>query len=167
MSAALSAAKKRRAPASVQPETPRINTANGGMKAGGTSVDTQGLTLPQVISLIDKRLIQLELFTKNIHSKHKSTDESSSSTTAQVSNTTKEEITQAVIEEFNTRFEIMAEEIAELKNVVLGLQSFTMDVNKTLLQQLQTNGVTTMPLFEFSKNLQDDAESDSNNVEDV
>ena len=157
MSAALSAAKKRRAPASVQPETPK---PIGQQNRNNGATDTQGLTLPQVISLIDKRLVQLELFTKNMHSniqsKQKSTDDASS-------NTTKDELIHAVLEELHPRFEMIADEVADLKNIVMSLQSFTMDVNKTLLQQLQSNGVTTMPLFEFSNNVED-ADADTQDL---
>jgi hypothetical protein len=35
----------------------------------------------------------------------------------------------------DTRFDILAREIADLKDVVLKLQAYTMDVNKTLLEE--------------------------------
>jgi hypothetical protein len=41
----------------------------------------------------------------------------------------------AVLDEFNARFEIMAEEIANIKSIVLSLQSYTMNVNKMLLEE--------------------------------
>ena len=57
-------------------------------------------------------------------------------------------ISQEIIDEYNSRFEILANEIAELKNLLLKLQSFTMDVNKSLhddrirvLSDLETNDV--------------------------
>ena len=61
MSAANSSAKKRRAPPSTEPikVNPSPNTPMN-------SPANTGLTLPQVISLIDKRLINLETVTKNI-----------------------------------------------------------------------------------------------------
>lgn len=40
-----------------------------------------------------------------------------------------------IITEYNNRFEILAEELAELKNVVLFLQNYTMTVNKQLLER--------------------------------
>jgi hypothetical protein len=40
-----------------------------------------------------------------------------------------------VLDEFNSRFETMAVEIENLKNIVLSLQSYTMDVNKMLLEE--------------------------------
>jgi hypothetical protein len=126
MSAALSAAKKRRAPSSLQPETP------GRPVAGQPQNETQGLTLPQVITLIDKRLVQLELFANKAKN---SIGENASSTGPAVPAVNKDEIIEAVLEEFNARFDIMAEEIANIKNIVLSLQSYTMDVNKMLLTQ--------------------------------
>lgn len=38
-------------------------------------------------------------------------------------------------EEYETRFAMLANEIAELKDIVLKLQSYTMEVNKTLMQE--------------------------------
>ena len=40
-----------------------------------------------------------------------------------------------IIDEFNTRFEIMATEISDLKDTIIKLQSYTMDVNKMLLNE--------------------------------
>ena len=92
-----------------QPQTPQ--------KPMGT-----GLTLPQVIAVIDNRLIHLENFVKE----NKSVDNASLPPA---------EISPEFIEEIQTRFDILANEISDLKNVVLKLQSFTMDVNKSLLEE--------------------------------
>jgi hypothetical protein len=92
-----------------QPQTPQ--------KPMGT-----GLTLPQVISVIDNRLIHLENFVKE----NKSVDNASLPPA---------EISPEFIEEVQTRFDILAREISDLKDVVLKLQSFTMDVNKSLLEE--------------------------------
>tara|TARA_Y100000361_G_C11157486_1_gene345102 strand:+ start:841 stop:1332 length:492 start_codon:yes stop_codon:yes gene_type:complete len=40
-----------------------------------------------------------------------------------------------IIDEFNTRFEMMATEISDLKDTIIKLQSYTMDVNKMLLNE--------------------------------
>ena len=118
MSAANSSAKKRRAPPSTEPMKP-TTVPNTPMN----SPANVGLTLPQVISLIDKRLVSLETVTKTLASQPiaQSTDEP--------------EIPELFMEEFQARFDIMADEIANLKNIVLKLQSYTMDVNKILLEQ--------------------------------
>lgn len=42
---------------------------------------------------------------------------------------------QPYLEEYNNRFDLIAREIGELKETVLKLQTFTMDVNKTLFDE--------------------------------
>lgn len=83
-----------------------------------------GLTLPQVISLIDKRLVNLELVTKSL-----SENNNNAASTATTTNANDSE------DDFQERFEVMAEEIANLKNIVMSLQAYTMDVNKLLLEE--------------------------------
>jgi len=117
MSAANSSAKKRRAPPSTEPMKPTA-APNTPMN----SPANVGLTLPQVISLIDKRLVALETVTKTL-------------TLQPTPSTNESEIPELFMEEFQARFDIMADEIANLKNIVLKLQSYTMDVNKILLEQ--------------------------------
>lgn len=121
MSAANSAAKKRRAPPSTEPVRPQTS-----MSSPATNPNV-GLTLPQVISLIDKRLVHLETL-----SKETVTDASNGEVEVE-----KEQISPEILDEFNARFEIMAEEIANLKNIVMNLQMYTMEVNKQLLEERQ------------------------------
>ena len=40
-----------------------------------------------------------------------------------------------IISEYNSRFDLLAEEINNLKDVILKLQTFTMEVNKTLMDE--------------------------------
>jgi hypothetical protein len=134
----LAAARKRRAPISttsnVNPaSTPPYN--NPGMRpmdgppnpmAGNAG---QGLTLPQVILLVDKRLTTLETQMKGVL-ENPSSSGISLSELPEIPSNLKE-----VLNEFNERFELLADEITNLKNIVLNLQSYTMDVNKTLLQE--------------------------------
>ena len=119
MSAANSAARKRRAqepPSQPQPQT--------GFAARGLPVQPPvgGLTLPQVIGLIDKRLTNLEFVTSPGQASVNETQDNT--------------------EEFETRFEILAEEISNLKQIVLSLQSYTMDVNKMLLEERKDVNIT-------------------------
>lgn len=79
-----------------------------------------GLTLQQFISNLDKRVVTLE--------------ESLRTTSTTSSNDTDSDIS-ALIDEFNSRFEMFATEIADMKDVILKLQSYTMDVNKMLLEE--------------------------------
>lgn len=123
MSASNAAARKRRAPQSEAPlQQNNIRPQ--------PNVNQTGLTLPQVINIIDNRLIKLEAFVKESSTTMNDVPLSVSSE----STTPPGEVTQW-IGEFNNRFEILAEEIGNLKDIVLKLQSYTMEVNKTLLDE--------------------------------
>ena len=111
MSAALSAAKKRRAPIAVDP--PKFSPIQQ-QQQQPQQPQTGGLTLQQVIALIDKRLINLE--------------------TAEVNETDTTEL-EDMTEEYENRFDILAQEISELKQTVLSLQTYTMEVNKMLFDE--------------------------------
>jgi len=80
-----------------------------------------GLTLQQFISNLDKRVVSLEESLRTT-----STTTSSNNTDSDIS---------TLIDEFNSRFEMFATEIADMKDVILKLQSYTMDVNKMLLEE--------------------------------
>ena len=60
--------------------------------------------------------------------------ESSSGTAAEVDEST----LNSIVDEFNSRTEILAGEIADLKDMLLKLQSFTMEVNQKLFLQSQS-----------------------------
>ena len=127
MSASLAAARKRRAGISEpvvqqqsQQAAPPANT---------------GLTLPQVIAVVDKRLTVLEGFMKEQKSVVAPITASTSDTVStEVTENIKTEII-ALAEEFNNRYELLATEIHNIKDIVLKLQSYTMDVNKTLIEE--------------------------------
>ena len=132
MSAAM--ARKRRAessavnqstiPTNTNPAIGRPNTAPASIPP------SNGLTLPQVISVIDTRLIVLETFMKE------SKDVKSNVLITPVSTDINNQVSNdEIVEEMDTRFDILAREIADLKDVVLKLQAYTMDVNKTLLEE--------------------------------
>ena len=130
MSRAIASARQRRAGV-IPPEPPSIPQANQQQSPAN------GLTLPQVIALIDSRLIKLEGFMKETQesglerSVRFATD---ANITVENSETQEVEIG-AVLEDFNNRFIILAEEMAQLKDTLMKLQSYTMDVNKMLLEE--------------------------------
>lgn len=113
---AVASAKNRRA--GIKPTTPLQPQENI------TPQQPSGLTLQQVISLIDSRLVKLEKF-MNERQENKTTNNIDSN----------ESIPYNMIEEFQQRFLLLAEEINLLKDTVLKLQSYTMDVNRTLLEE--------------------------------
>jgi hypothetical protein len=98
------------------------------------------LTLPQIIALVDRRLVSLETFmkeTKGSNDKKENiviTPNVVSPTNNNTQFVTEIELN-TVIDEFNNRFEILATEINEMKDILLKLQSYTMDVNKMLLNE--------------------------------
>ena len=130
MSQGLAAARKRRAPASLTPTNMPPPPTPGFQQTQPNPA--MGLTLPQVIALVDQRLVVVETFMKNMQS---------SDTTGFVSNantlspTIVDNNANPILEELNSRYDLLAEEIINLKNIVLSLQSYTMEVNKTLMEE--------------------------------
>jgi len=110
MSAANAAAIRRRA--NIQTTPPPVPMPNSQTTTNNTSQsNSQKLTLTQYITTLDQRIKNME---DNVGSNDSTSFDSK------------------VIEEYNTRFDILANEIGELKDVILKLQSFTMEVNKSL-----------------------------------
>jgi hypothetical protein len=94
-----------------------------------TNSKSAGLTLPQVINVIDNRLIVLESFMKE------SKQNPVQSPIIMSSSNIDETISNDFMNEIQSRYEILAQEISELKDIILKLQTYTMDVNKTLLEE--------------------------------
>ena len=116
MSTAIAAAKKRRAnlTSSNPPQSP-IQSSSDKSKTG--------LTLPQVIALVDSRLTKLE-----------DVMQTQSNTSSSV-DTVSEDALKPILQEYDHRFTMLATQINDLKEVVIKLQSYTMDVNKSLLEE--------------------------------
>lgn len=136
MSASLAAARKRRGVA--LPDSPVVSQ---------TQVPAQpqaGLTLPQVIALVDKRLITLEAFMKEqmenpvqVQSQlqpQSHPEQPTNNMQVLENNVLKTEI-ENMATEFNDRYELLATEIQSMKDIVLKLQAYTMEVNKTLMEE--------------------------------
>jgi hypothetical protein len=118
MSSANSSAKQRRA--GVTTNDPSKSTSN----ISSNIPPANGLTLPQVISLVDTRLTKLESSFKAFESSE---------------NPINSEYLTPILDEFNSRFMLLAEEMASLKDTLMKLQTYTMDVNTLLLEKLQHN----------------------------
>ena len=96
-------------------------------------MNSNGLTLPQVITLVDRRLIVLETHMKeNLQLRE---NDQALIRPAERDDVDVPDNVATILEEYNSRFEILADEISNLKNIVLSLQSYTMDVNKALLNE--------------------------------
>jgi hypothetical protein len=97
----------------------------------------QGFTLQQVIAVIDNRLLNLEHFmkeskeggVKHVHFESESNDVRPMGQHI-IDNSVGE-----ILNEFSARFDMIVDEVANLKDIVLKLQTYTMDVNKTLLEE--------------------------------
>ncbi len=127
-----SLAKKRRANLSTPPPPP-ISTSlnpnpNPNSNNQGNSIQKQ-VTLPQLLSMFEKRLLTLE--------KVNSEQQARPASTAAVSETVVmvDESIKETLDEFESRFEILAEQINHIKDTLMKLQTFTMDVNKTLMEE--------------------------------
>ena len=120
MSQANAAARKRRAGgASLQESTPSPVQTQAQSKAG--------LTLPQVISLVDKRLTTLETFMRESHV--------DATTSEQPESKVSEDALNSLADDINSKFVMLAGEVENLKDIVLKLQAYTMEVNKTLYEE--------------------------------
>lgn len=154
MSSAVAAARKRRA--GPMPPDPSKNIPSQG---ASPSPSPSGLTLPQVIALVDKRLVILEKFMNDSSSSSK--DHSLPPSAALYSPSTVESGTQSqinmiqdihdVLDDYNSRFILLTEEIANLKDVIIKLQSFTMDVNQKLVEERLGNVEFVLETPEFVK----------------
>jgi len=116
MSAANSAAKKRRTPSS------SYETALQSQSQTQSQPTAPGLTLQQVISVIDRRLTSLEELSKT------------NELTVPVPES-ESEVPLINLDEIDIRFNILAEEVSNLKQIIMELQSYTMSVNKMLLEE--------------------------------
>ena len=136
MSQSLAAAKKRRAPIQ-QPEP--VSNRNVPPPSQNTSNIQTGLTLPQVIQVVDRRLLVLEKFMQDSKAVMQDPPSVSLVSAADFPQSLTPESApsslQELTDEFDKRYEMLAEEIVNLKNIVLSLQSYTMEVNKTLMEE--------------------------------
>jgi hypothetical protein len=127
MSQGLAAARKRRAPASLTPTNMPPPPTPGFQQTQPNPA--MGLTLPQVIALVDQRLVVVETFMKSMKSSETTGFASETNVSIPDSNSN------SILEEINSRYDLLAEEVINLKNIVLNLQSYTMEVNKTLMEE--------------------------------
>ena len=141
MSKANASAKNRRAyggnppPSSVPSPIP--SSVPSSVPYSNAQPQQQGFTLQQVIAVIDSRLLSLEKFmneSKDSSSRRVQFEPTQTSTVAPSEQTLDTSI-QEVLSEFSNRFDMIVEEVTTLKDIVLKLQSYTMDVNKTLMEE--------------------------------
>ena len=133
------AAKKRRA--GIAPTTPPVPGSPA--VPGAPSV---GMTLPQVIAVIDQRLITLEGFMKDAQGGDMPVAGEEGFVEGQETGIVMDSKEfNDFVDEINSRFQIMAEEMNTLKDNLLKLQGYTMDVNKVLLHEITKSEDGEMP----------------------
>ena len=143
MSSAIASARKRRAPNEQPPARPGFDPRQQQQQKQQQAQNSQvGLTLPQVIALVDKRLTALETSAK--------TTSAAISAGGEDAKVDIPENLNAILEEYNNRHEILGNEIQsimekleELKTTILKVQTYTMDVNKKLVDHLLSNVEST------------------------
>ena len=131
MSRAIASARQRRAGVTPEPPAP---------PAVARPQEQSGLTMQQVISVIDNRLLKLEKFMKDTIESPAPEKSVKFAQDVQVQNgpSAQEETVvdlNELLDDFNNRFMLLAEEMALLKDTLLKLQTYTMDVNKMLLNE--------------------------------
>ena len=111
MSGSLASAKAKRA--GIAPTTPPPPQQQQQQQPPGGR-----LSIPQVITMLDSRLAKLEIGAR--------------STPAPAAAPA---FDRSVLEDLDAKFMMLAEEITMMKDVIMKLQAFTMDVNKTLFEE--------------------------------
>lgn len=161
MSQANAAAIRRRANPINNTPTPGANQSQA-QSQDQPNVNSAGLTLPQVIAVIDRRLINLETFVKE--SKSQSLPQQQQQVNLAPVPENSEQFSE-LFEEYNHRFEVLADEIANMKDIVLKLQSYTMDVNKALMDErihvFSDLGSNAQVQTELTEEQEDDAKTTS------
>lgn len=115
-------ARKRRAN---MPTTSTVPDSNqSGMSTTPTSQTRMNLTIPQVLSVFEKRIMEIE---KRLVTQ--STDEKVDNN-KEISNDMRQ-----VFDEYEERFEMLLTQINQMKEMLNVLQTYTMSVNKTLLER--------------------------------
>lgn len=108
------------------------------------------MSLPQVLKVFDTRLNAIESNVKELQSSS-TTTEASDSKESSISIATE---MQEILGEYEERFQVLANEIQSMKEIVLKLQSYTMDVNKTLLEervQIMSSSTTANETIEMTE----------------
>lgn len=152
MSAANAAAIRRRVNSQNNTNVSNETTTNLTKQAIGSPTTNiqKGLTLPQVISNLDTRVKMLE---SNVPSM----------------NGIDSVFSPTVLDEFNSRFEILANELADLKDTIMKLQTFTMEVNKSMHDEriniLSEVGATH--ILNNVKDISDETSVTSANIKDM
>ena len=113
-------------PPAAQFQPPQATRSVASAPVTGVGANIGGQSVPQLFSVLDSRLATLEMTVKDIHTKGVAAPAIPEGLENIPSNVGE------ILEEFSSRFDIIADEIASLKNTLISLQKYTMEVNKIL-----------------------------------
>lgn len=125
MSNSIAAAKRRRAGIQSSTSTPPAPPQQTQAPQTQQTQPPQRMTATAYLSALENRLVSLE----------KSVDANNIQLEMETPEGKKSVPITEYMEEMDAKFQMMAEEITNMKDVVLKLQSFTMDVNQQLLEK--------------------------------
>jgi len=151
----MSSARKRRADIQANPPAPNKiipPPLPGQNTSSNNAPPSNGLTLQQVIHIMDKRLSTLE------NTVQKGGIASTVSTPS---------LDKDTVNEIYSRFDILLSEVADLKDTVMKLQTYTMDVNRVLFEERSKCAVDEDPVVEEeSADADEDEDEKTDNNED-
>lgn len=138
---ALSSAKRRRANQANIMNSPLLQSQNSGetmtpeSSSASEAQNNRPISLQQALQLLNSRLVKLERL--NLATKEENASIATNSATHELSMEMIIETVakSSIMEEFNHRYEVLASEILNLKHIVMKLQSYTLDINKTLVEE--------------------------------
>lgn len=138
---ALSSAKRRRANQANIMNSPLLQPQNSGetmtpeSSSSSEAQNNRPISLQQALQLLNSRIVKLERL--NLAAKEETASIATSSATPELSMEMIIETVakSSIVEEFNHRYEVLASEILNLKHIVMKLQSYTLDINKTLVEE--------------------------------
>ena len=132
----IAAAKRRRAGGDPTPPPPIPQQT----QSQSQQMEAPKITIQQAFGIIDGRLSALEKATKP--------------------DTTNSTVSLEYMEEMDAKFLMLAEEITAMKDIVLKLQAFTMEVNQKMSEKLEMTATET-PNITISTSIADELGNDS------
>jgi len=133
------------APIQTLPTPPQLQSQQSRMMPPvATQPQTQSQTT-QLYSALDSRLTTLEMTLREINDRNGLPQgmENVPSNTGEI------------LEEYSGRFDIIAEELASLKNTIISLQKYTMEVNKILFEERMMTGGASEKRVHFEEQATD------------
>jgi hypothetical protein len=152
MSSAALAKKRRAAPIN---NTPIVNN----QPQQNNQPPQLKLTIPQALSILESRITKLELSSNSDqHINSKNTNENIESDSS----------LKEIINEYESRFELLINEINNIKDTVFKLQTFTMEVNKDMYENIKSPRKDALDSVAHEETVESNLETtDGTNTEEI